>query len=181
MQAERTILPEFDALGQDAIARPVRRARHRTVAEALGHGGDALFEHRAAGDRARLVRGPGADLALPRPRREIGVGLRRRDGLHRSLDTDLAEQRLPVEAQRRPGMRREVPSLAALGIGVEDEAALVDALQQHDAGRRPAILADRRQRHRMRVARLGLPGLVQPRLELGEGLLVLDVAHGNLV
>src|SRR5437016_4957227 len=87
VQAERPILPELDALRQDAIARPVRRARHRAIAEARCRFGDALFEHSTAGNRARLIGGPGADLAEPRPRREIGIRLGRRHRLDRPFDT----------------------------------------------------------------------------------------------
>src|SRR5437660_2237448 len=82
-----------------------------------------------------------------------------------------------METERRPAMGREVAALAALRIRVEDEAARVDALQEDDAGRRAPVLADRRQRHRIGVGWLRLPGLCEPGVELGKGLLELDLAH----
>jgi hypothetical protein len=40
---------------------------------------------------------------------------------------------LPVEQQGRLGMRGELAALAAAGVGVEHEAALVEGLEQHRA------------------------------------------------
>ncbi len=76
MQPKRPLLPELDPLGRDAEARPVGRPRHdRLVGILPGELGKAPFERLAAVERPRLVGGPGADLAVARPRREIGVGL----------------------------------------------------------------------------------------------------------
>ena len=59
----------------------------------------------------------------------------------------------------------QFPALGAPGVGEEDEAALVQPLQQHHAGIGKAILVHGRQRHGVRIVGLGLAGLLQP---LGE-------------
>src|SRR3546814_5914812 len=72
MHAERAVGPEFDRYGRDAESRPVWRARHGADHMLCRGLGDSGFERKAAFQRARLRRGPGADLAVARPRGEIG-------------------------------------------------------------------------------------------------------------
>src|SRR5258708_1295935 len=116
----------LEALRHDAIARPMWRPRHGPVAETLLGRGDTRLEHRAARHRARLVGCPRADLRLARAGREIGVGLGGAHRLGRALDAHLAQQRLPVEAQRNARIGGEFAALAAVHIGGEDEAAFID-------------------------------------------------------
>src|SRR5689334_5571263 len=82
MKPVRAILPEFDPLRHEAPAGPARRPRNGPFAEASRHLGKAHLERLATCHRPRLVGGPGADLALPRAGREIGVGFGRRHPLH---------------------------------------------------------------------------------------------------
>ena len=70
--------------------------------------GKALLEGRAAVERTRLVRGPGAKLRIPRACREVGVGLIIGYALDRPFDTDLSPQRLPVEEHRGRRVVREL-------------------------------------------------------------------------
>jgi len=65
-------------------------------------------------------------------------------------------------------MRGEIAALAAFVVGEEDEPALVDALDKHDARRRPTVGTDGRERHRVRLRKLGGQRLVEPAVELGE-------------
>src|SRR5579883_672414 len=99
VQAERAILPKLETIGNDAVSRPMWRARHPSHRIARRYHGDAALERGPAGDDTRLVGRPGADLAEPRPRREIGVGLLGGDRLDRALDAHLAAQGLPMEQQ----------------------------------------------------------------------------------
>jgi len=57
-------------------------------------------------------------------------------------------------------MRLERPGLAAFHVGVEDEAPIVDALEQDVPRRRPAVGIHRRQHHGV-----GLGGLARSALE----------------
>src|SRR5689334_25348021 len=75
VQAERAVVPELDAQRRDAPAAPARRARHLAKEVLRGDLGDRLLEREAALQRLRLLAGPGAELGLPRPGGEIGVGL----------------------------------------------------------------------------------------------------------
>src|SRR6185312_5482429 len=94
VQAERAVLPELEAVGHDAVSRPVRRARHPPHRVARGDDGDAALERGAARDRPRLVRRPGADLAEARAGGEIGIGLLGGHRLDRTLDPHLPAQAL---------------------------------------------------------------------------------------
>ena len=89
------------ASGCDAEARPVRRPRHAGERIFRGIARDFLFEREAALERPRLVRGPGADLAVLGPRGEIGIGLGVAHRHHGAAHANLAPQRFPVEAQGR--------------------------------------------------------------------------------
>src|SRR3546814_5233992 len=62
VETVRAILPEFDAERGNAIARPMRRARHLKPFVARLHGREPRLEGRAAIERTRLIRGPGAEL-----------------------------------------------------------------------------------------------------------------------
>src|SRR5215469_11083078 len=75
MQPKRSLLPELDARRQDPKAGPVNRPRHRRFAKSARIVVDALFELGAARQRLRLIRGPGADLAVARPAGKIGVSV----------------------------------------------------------------------------------------------------------
>src|SRR5207244_13097710 len=58
--------------------------------------------------------------------------------------------------------------LAAFVPGEEDEAALVEALQQHHADGRAAVDGGGRERRRLRRAHARRPGLLEPGGELPE-------------
>src|SRR5262249_37715582 len=105
------------------------------------------LELEAALQRPGLLRGPGADLAGLGAAVEIGVGFGVGDALDLALDPHLAPQRLPMEAESRLLLAADLSTLPALILGVEDEALVVMALQQHHADRRHPVGADSRQGH----------------------------------
>src|SRR3546814_9325813 len=70
VETVRAILPEFDAERGNAIARPMRRARHLKPFVARLHGREPRLEGRAAIERTRLIRGPGAELRIAAARSE---------------------------------------------------------------------------------------------------------------
>ena len=57
---------------------------------------------------------------------------------------------------------KDFAPLRALEIRVEDEAALVEPLEQNHPDIRHAVRVDGRQRHAVRVVGLALGGVVQP-------------------
>src|SRR6266571_1234411 len=98
MQPKRLLLPELDAPGDQPEPRPARRPRYGLLGILPGEHRKAVFESGAAFQRPRLVRGPGADLAVALAAREIGIGLVRGNRPDVALDADLPGQRLPVKA-----------------------------------------------------------------------------------
>ncbi len=167
VQPRRAPLPELDRVGHEAVAAPVRRAR-RVVAVAFADGLFPRFERRAAVDHGALVGRPCADARAERARREIAVAFFRTGFLDPAFDAHLAFELDPVEQQRGLRMHGEIVPLAAFVIGEKDEPALVDALDEHDPRRRPAVGADGRERHRVRLGQLGGERLLEPAIELGE-------------
>src|ERR1700722_12530041 len=97
VQAERAVVPEFELHRRDAPAAPAGWARHRADQIFGGERRDRLLERKAAFQRLRLLAGPGAELGLFRPGREIGVGLGLGDDRHLPADAHLPAQRLPVK------------------------------------------------------------------------------------
>src|SRR6185295_17799990 len=83
-----------------------------------------------AGERPALLRGPGAELAAAVPAGEIGVRLLGAHRLGRAQNHDLLLELAPVEVEAHLGIAEDLPSLAALQVGVEDEAPLVEALEE---------------------------------------------------
>src|SRR5262249_17469896 len=91
--------------------------------------------------------------------------------LDRALDPHLHVHRGPVDAQRCDPLPGELAALAALAVGIEDEAALVEAPHQHDACARQALPVDRAQRAGVGVFRLGDLRLREAGREAFEGFL----------
>ena len=163
-------MPELDALEGHSVAAPVGRPRHLDALEPSRHRPLHLLERGAARHGARLTARPRVDAALAGPAREVRIRLLVagvRDG---ALDADLPVQRIPVEEQRRPGMSRQSAALAALAVGEEHRTAFVEASQQHDAGRGPAVGVDRREGHGVGVGQVRPLGLLEPESGLGDGI-----------
>src|SRR6516162_3377237 len=97
MQSEWPLLPEFNLLGSDAIADPVRRPRHGTDGELRGEARNGFLERQPAFQRGGLFAGPGADLRHPRARGKVGVRLRWRDRFDLTAYAHLTLQRFPVK------------------------------------------------------------------------------------
>src|SRR6185503_10517785 len=100
VQAMLARRPELDPVGNDAIAAPGGGPGHILPREPLLGLVEATLEGRPAVERARLVGRPGAELRIPAPRGEVGIGFRVGGTLDPALDADLAAQGFPVEQQR---------------------------------------------------------------------------------
>ncbi len=177
--AEWFLVPKFDAFGRDAEARPVRRTRHVAHGETQRRGGHRFFKFPIALHRLGLFGGPGTELAETGTGREIGIGLgvgHRRDG---ALDADLALDFDPMKTDRRAGELAELGGLGAVEVGVENEAAFIDALEQHHANLGKPALIDGGERHAGGLGAFGADGFVHPRFEVGDGLDVFGSGHGE--
>ena len=83
-------------------------------------------------------------------------------------ENDLPSEHLPVEAERCLRVCLQLPALPARVPRVEGEAALVRALQQHEAQRRPAVRCRCRQRDGLGPVDARSDGGVEPQAELAE-------------
>src|SRR5690606_9261652 len=155
VEAVGAALPELDAVGDEAEAGPVGRARDGLALELLLELAQALHQLLAAREGLALARGPGAELASARAGGEVGVGLLVGDELDRALHAHLLLQPAPVKAKGGPRTNEEVAGLAALQVGVEDEAPPVDVLEQDHAHGGVAVLVGSGQGHRLRLPDLG--------------------------
>src|SRR6185437_7725861 len=99
VQAERPLVPELDAQGQNSVTRPMRRPRHRHQRVFGGVQRNRLLESEPAFERGGLLAGPSADLGLLRAGGEIGVGLGIRHMLSITANAHLPVQRLPIKNQ----------------------------------------------------------------------------------
>ena len=107
VQAERPVVPELDRDRHDAVAGPVRRARHGAERVFRRVERDRLLEGEPAFQRARLLARPGADLRALRAGREIGVGLLRRHALDRPAHAHLPVRAISSRTAARPSDWRQ--------------------------------------------------------------------------
>src|SRR6478609_2194477 len=70
--------------------------------------------------------------------------------IDRPLDSHLPAQRVPIEEQRATWIGVEFVTLATGVVRVEDEATVVEALDQHHANRRRAVERRRGERRGLR-------------------------------
>src|SRR5437667_29563 len=92
------------------------------------HGG---LQRGAVRHALALRRGPGGEPGAQRPGRKVRVRFLGAQLLDAALDADLPLQVRPEEHQARGGARVELAPLAAAVVRVEDEAAALDAFQEH--------------------------------------------------
>src|SRR5579885_1199194 len=164
------------------VARLIKRAVKLSVptASALTGRGALSASLRQSGDR-RSCRAAGtaahARTLLQPARREIGVRLGILHPLGHSLDPDLAAERFPMQAERRPGCAMQLHGFPALEIRVEHESPGVHALQQDHANRGRAMTRRGRESHGVGIARFLLPGLSEPAVEFLERFLIGTSLH----
>ena len=162
MQAELAVVPEFDADGANAEPGPVGRARN--IADRIFGGifGDGLLQRETAFQRPRLLRRPGADAASAWTRRVIGVRFRIGDDLHLPAQAHLPTQAFPVETHGRFFLAEDFASLLAFEIRIENEAAIIDVLQQHHTHIRQAVFVHGCECDRVRIVDFGGRCILQP-------------------
>ncbi len=170
MQAAATALPEFDGLGVHAVAAPVGRRGDFGTGVFFIQRLHGVLKHGAAVDDGTLLRDPRAKLAGARTGVEVGVAFFAGEAGDRALDDDLALQRDPRKQQGNTGVFGEIAALAALVVGVKNEAASVEALEQNRARGRTALSRRGGERHGVGLGDLGGLGLLKPFFKLAEGV-----------
>src|SRR5258706_14489123 len=170
-QPVRAALPELDRLRDEPVAAPVRRAR-RMVAELALLFREQFLQNRAIGHPFALRRGPGREARAQRTGREVGVRFLGADFLDHALDPHLALQIRPEEHRAGGGAGLELASFAAEVVGIEDETAALDALEQDHARRGRAVGAYRGERHFVGQRQLRAQRVLEPALELADGVRV---------
>src|SRR5918999_3759251 len=168
VEAAGAVLPELPGVWNQAIAAPVLADRQVAALVLPSQFGHALLEPLAARHRAALGRGERAHLAVARAAVGIALALLAREALDRPLHADLAAERGPVEEERGAWVRLELTALAAAVVGVEGEAALIDALREDHAGRGATVGRGGGKRDGLGLPGVGFRGGVEPAPEEGE-------------
>src|SRR5262245_57161537 len=171
MQPEVPALPKLHFERHYAIATPIGWARHLACAELFRETRYLLFERGATLQWPRLGGGAGADAAFAVPGREVSVGLRSGRGLDQASDANLPPQALPIEEQSGLRISGKLHTLGAVAIRVEDEAALIGALEENHSHVGQPIGIHRRHGHGLWICRLGRLGFSEPLLEERKRLL----------
>src|SRR3990167_4618021 len=105
------------------------------------------------------------------------------DLFHHALDAHHTFQLYPVELQGCVGVTSNLAALAAVVVGKPDDAALVIALDQHDAGAGAQVAAHGGQGHGVGLGHFGTDGFFEPLVKLlqGGGVRGVFVEFGALV
>jgi hypothetical protein len=183
MQPVCAVHPKLDVLGGNAEALPVGWAGDLVgvLHFELAH---LFFESTAAGEGAALPGDGGADLAAPGAAVEVGVYIVGGKLGDLAFDAQLPSQRFPVEAECGFGVVGELGAFAALGVGEEAEATLVDALDQHHADAGSAVCRCCRESGGIGVVGLAGFGLFEPELAGRDGVLreiSVEQGHGTML
>jgi len=125
-------------------------------------------EERAARERPALIRRPCADPRAQRARVEVCVAFLGAGLDDSAFDAYLAFELDPVKEQACMRIGRQILPFSTFVIREEDEAALVHALDKHDAGRRIAACVDGGERHCVGLGQPGVERLLEPSLELAD-------------
>ena len=105
-----------------------------------------------------------------RARREVGVRFGGRKLRDTSGDTHLAVDLAPVKYQGGMGIRGQLLPLTAFVIGKEEEAALIDSLEQDHSRRWAAAGRSGRESHSVRFGEPGAFDGAEPAAELLNGV-----------
>jgi len=125
-------LPELVHIRTYAVAAPEIGQRDlRTRREPSLHLGVGTVQRRSVGHHVRLAARPRAELALSRTGREVRSGFRAIDRGDRTGDPHLALYRMPREDLGGARFLSQVARLRRLEVRVEDEATLVQTLEQN--------------------------------------------------
>ena len=171
MQSAFTSLPELEAGGGDGKAAPVVGTLHGLSGQFGGFFYKGADDFHPAADNVALRGYSCADPAFVGAGGEVGVRFTGSASFRYTLDVYLSLQLMPDEREGDVGIGRELPSLAAFVVGEEDESAVFHAFQQDGAGRGAAVGRDGGRNHGRRFVLAAMQGIVEPAVELLEGVL----------
>src|SRR5450631_1550779 len=171
VQAGRTPLPEFQAVGHKPVAAPVGGARRcRIAGKTLSGLRQPLVERCASGYRLALRGGPGPEARFDRAFGKVRIRFGSGDRVDASANAYLALELGPEEKQAGVRISRQFAAFFAGIVREEDETPGVELLAQDDAHARAARRIDRCQRHRVGIAPARLYGVLEPALEQRVGI-----------
>ena len=101
---------------------------------------------------------------------EVGIAFFGADALDHALNTHHALQLDPMELQGGKRVASQLVALAAGIVGVPNNAARIQALDQHHARGGTQIAAHGGQRHGIGFGHFGVDGLFQPLVKLLQGV-----------
>lgn len=125
MKSARATLPELDLLMPHEIAAPMRRPRY-LIGKSSFNLSHHCFERRPAGKGARLLTGPGTDLAIAWPGGEISIGLGIRQMLNLTNNANLPLKIVPDQAEARPLGGIESTAFITQAVGEKGEASVIE-------------------------------------------------------
>jgi len=166
MEAILAVLPELNPVRQEAIPAPEWRQRNLAAVVLSLEPAHSLLEDVPTLDLLALARRPGAKLTAARTCPEVLRRLLLAYALDAAFDANLPSQGMPVEHERSLRVSLELATFPALVVRVEDEAVLVDAMQEDDPGGGPSVRIRSRQSHRLGHRQAKSPSLVEPCSEL---------------
>ena len=128
----------------------------RGVFGCVGHQGATAI------DDLTLWAGPSADAAVEGAAGKVSVALGVADFFDHAFDANHAFEFDPMELQRGKWVAAQLQAFAAAVVGVPNDAALVQAFDQHDARAWAQVAAHRGQGHGVGLGQLAIDGLLQP-------------------
>lgn len=162
MQPARPPMPELNLLRNDAVAPPgLRHGYGLTFGILLGELGHIRFQLLPAG-RPALMGDGSTELAAPGAAGEVIAGLLGGDFFGAAVDDQLAVEGAPEHDEGDVGVGGDIVAFAAVVVGEEDEAAVLDAFEQHHAAGGAAVGGDGGQGHGIGQGQLGVDGVVDP-------------------
>ena len=162
MQPTRPPMPELNLLGNDTVTTPgLRHGDGLTLRILLGELSHIRFQLLPAGGPALMGDG-GAELATPGAGGEVVAGLLGGDFLGAAVDDQLAVEGAPEHDEGDVGVGGDVVAFAAVVVGEEDEAAVLDAFEQDHAAGGAAVGGDGGEGHGVGQGEVGVDGFVDP-------------------
>lgn len=161
-------LPELNGDGGDSVAAPPIGLGDFAISEFLDKLVEFGFKNGAGGDDFALLADPRADAATEWAAEEVSEGFGGGDFFGFAADDDLSFEVEPREEEGDIGILGNVVGFAAMVVGEEDEAALVEGFEEDGAGEDEAGGIGSGEDHGVGLDDVGGAGFVEPASEEDE-------------